>query len=93
MFTADQFTKDDILKLQAKKAPSHLINMVRRGPDGLPLHGVYEDNKLLIRQCFLEGICYFLANREWCNSTESDKPGIAELPWGSYPELPPKFKE
>lgn len=92
MFNVDQFTDEDIKKLQSKKAASHLVSMVRLGPDGQPLHGVYEDKKLCLRQCFLHGIVYFLANKEWCNSTDPNKPDIAKEPWGTYPEIPPKFK-
>ena len=92
MYNLDHTTDEDITALEQKKAPSHLINMVRKGPDGAPLHGIYEDNKLLIRQGFLRGICYFIANREWCNSSGEDKPEIAQAPWGAYPEIPPKFK-
>lgn len=89
MIDPKALTDADIHKLQALKAPSHLLRK-RCDPTGQPLTGVYEDNKLMIRQYFVDGICYFVANKAWVDSVAADKPEIARLKWGTYPDIPPR---
>lgn len=89
MYNVHDVTPEHLAKWRDGKAESHL-NSPRCDGNGVPLTGVFEDNKVLIREMYIDGICYELASKMWVDSPGESKPAIAVAPWGSYPEIPPK---
>ena len=89
MFDISKFSEEEIDKLLSKYAASAFAAL-NRDIDGTPLHGVYEDQKYFQRKVFLRGVMCFVVSKQWVESTDIDKPDLAKLPWGSYPDIPRK---
>jgi rhamnogalacturonyl hydrolase YesR len=75
----------------------HLLKRPRlNATDGQPTHGLFDDVQLSSRVRYIQGVLVNTISRMW---VETDNPehfnrldDWMKLPWGSYPDVPPKKK-
>ena len=87
MYTINDVTNDQYQKWISSRPLAHLERK-RKDQNGMILNGIFEDNSYTIpqRYLFIDGVCFQQLSKDWVDSNSSDKPPLAEAPWGSYPE-------